>query len=77
MEYKEFRLIENDVIDGYDIEGANSSTSKYDRVAYISSNSMLIFEGDLPLDLCKRIEQFLNLQGIYIDNNGYAYVLTS
>lgn len=77
MEYKEFRKIENDVIGGYDIEGLNSRTSEYDRLAYIGSNSMLIFEGDLPLNLCKRIEEFLNTEGIYMDSNYYAYILTN
>lgn len=76
MEYKEFRLIENDAINGYDIEGVNSSTSKYVRLAYINKNSMLVYEGDLPSNICKRIEEFLSTEGIYIDNC-YAYVLTN
>lgn len=76
MEYTQFRMNENEVIDGYDIEGFNSNNTQYVRLAYIDKNSMLIYEGDLPSDLCKRIEQFLNTQGIYIDNC-YAYVLTN
>lgn len=75
MEYTNFRKIENDVTGGYDIEGFNSHTSKYDRLAYIGSNSMLIYEGELPVELCKRVEEFLNTEGIYLDSNWYAYVL--
>lgn len=76
MEYTKFRILENDCIDGYDIEGFNSISSEYVRLAYINNNSMLIYEGDLPSDLCKRIEEFLNTEGIYI-HNCYAYVLNN
>lgn len=76
MEHIQFRIIENEVIDGYDIEGLYSGSFEYVRLAYIDKDSMLLYDGDLPSDLCRRIEEFLNEEGIYIDN-GYAYVLTN
>lgn len=62
---------------GMRIEGRKDENSNYGEYAGIDKRSQLVFYGDLPAEMCDEIESFLETQGIYVDENAYAYGLTN
>ena len=57
------------------VECLKDEESNWYICAGFDENSRLIYYGDLPDEMCKKIEEFLESQCIYIDENGIAYCL--
>ena len=57
------------------VECRKDEESNWWICAGFDENSRLIFYGDLPDEMCKKIEEFLESQCIHIDENWIAYCL--